>query len=108
LLRGSSELDQHHPIPAASADISSLRRHAVLLLCIFRYTLSWIRFNYYGGMAQFCYRLGFISAAATYGIVAYKTWRARQKTGTKLPGGAAAYLADENVQYLGMCAAPSW
>ena len=59
--------------------------------------------NYYGGVAQFCYRLAFISAAATYGIVVYKTRRARQKTGTKQPGGALGYLADENVQYLGMC-----
>lgn len=56
--------------------------------------------NYYGGMAQFCYRLAFISAAGTYGIVVYKTWRARQKTGAKQPGGPLGYLADENVQYL--------
>ncbi|KAG7287542.1 Transmembrane nucleoporin [Staphylotrichum longicolle] len=74
--------------------------HAVLLFCIFRYSLSWIRMNYYGGMAQFCYRLAFISAAGTYGIVVYKTWRARQKTGAKQPGGPLGYLADENVQYL--------
>lgn len=76
--------------------------HAVLLLCIFRYSLSWLRMNYYGGMAQFCYRLAFISAAGTYGIVVYKTQRARQKTGAKQPGGALGYLADENVQYLAM------
>jgi hypothetical protein len=58
--------------------------------------------NYYGGMAQFCYRFAFLSAAATYGIVVYKTWRARQKTGAKQPGGALGYLSDENVQYLVM------
>ncbi|KAK4095952.1 hypothetical protein N658DRAFT_72706 [Parathielavia hyrcaniae] len=74
--------------------------HAVLLTCIFRYTLSWIRMNYYGRLAQFCYRFAFISAAGTYGIVVYKTWRARQKTGTKLPNGLVGYLSDENVQYL--------
>jgi hypothetical protein len=56
--------------------------------------------NYYGGWAQFCYRLAFVSAAGTYGIVVYKTWRARQKTGAKQPGGVVGYLADENVQYL--------
>ncbi|KAL2127524.1 hypothetical protein VTI74DRAFT_10589 [Chaetomium olivicolor] len=74
--------------------------HAALLLCILRYALSWIRMNYYGGWAVFCYRFAFISAAATYGIVVYKTWRARQKTGAKQPGGLVGYLSDENVQYL--------
>lgn len=76
--------------------------HALLLFCILRYSFSWIRMNYYGGMAQFCYRFSFISAAATYGIVVYKMWRARQKTGAKQPGGVIGYLSDENVQYLVM------
>ena len=55
--------------------------------------------NYYGGMAQFCYRMAFVSAAGTYGIVVYKSRRARQKTATKQPS-PLGYLADENVQYL--------
>ncbi|KAK4169667.1 hypothetical protein QBC43DRAFT_37207 [Cladorrhinum sp. PSN259] len=74
--------------------------HAALILCITRYAFSWIRFNYYSRMAQFCYRFAFISAASTYGIVVYKTWRARQKTGAKQPGGVLGYLSDENIQYL--------
>jgi len=73
--------------------------HATLIMCIVRYAFSWIRMNYYGRMAQFCYRLTFISAAITYGIVVYKTWRARQKSGAKQPN-ALGYLADENIQYL--------
>ena len=52
-------------------------------------------------MAQFSYRTAFISAAVTYGIVVYKSFRARAKTGSKIPGGAVGLLADENVQYLG-------
>ncbi|GAB1319266.1 Transmembrane nucleoporin [Madurella fahalii] len=76
--------------------------HFLLLLSVFRYFLSWIRMNYYGGWAQFCYRFAFIAAAGTYGIVVYKTWRARQKTGTKQPGGLLGYLSDENIQYLVM------
>lgn len=76
-------------------------RHASLLLCIIRYSFSWLRMNYYGGMARFCYRTAFISAAITYGIVVYKTWRARQKTGAKQPS-PLGYLADENIQYLCM------
>jgi len=75
--------------------------HATLILCIIRYAFSWITMNYYSGMAQFCYRLAFISAAGTYGIVVYKTWRARQKTGAKQPS-PVGYLADENIQYLVM------
>lgn len=50
-------------------------------------------------MARFCYRFAFIAAAATYGIVVYKTWRARQKTGVKTTG-IKDYLRDENIQYL--------
>ncbi|KAK3318192.1 hypothetical protein B0H66DRAFT_227428 [Apodospora peruviana] len=73
--------------------------HATLILCIFRYSFAFIRFNYYGRMAQFCYRTSFLAAAVTYGIVVYKTFRARQKTGTKQPN-ALGYLADENIQYL--------
>jgi hypothetical protein len=56
--------------------------------------------NYYGRMAQFSYRLTFLAAAVTYGIVVFKTWRARQKTGARQTGGALGYMTDENVQYL--------
>lgn len=66
----------------------------------FRYSLSWLRMNYYGGMAQFSYRTSFVAAALTYGIVVYKTQRARAKTGAKMPGGVMGYFSDENVQYL--------
>ncbi|KAI4866842.1 hypothetical protein F4820DRAFT_415751 [Hypoxylon rubiginosum] len=75
--------------------------HLVLLLCIFRYTFSFITFNYASRWARFTYRTAFISAALTYGIVVYKTWRARQKVGAKNIG-AIGILADENVQYLAM------
>ncbi|KAI0534030.1 hypothetical protein GGR58DRAFT_484405 [Xylaria digitata] len=74
--------------------------HLVLMLCIFRYTLSYITFNYYSGWARFTYRVSFLSAALTYGIVVYKTWRARQKVGAKHPGGVIGLLSEENVQYL--------
>ncbi|KAI8949742.1 hypothetical protein F4801DRAFT_552080 [Xylaria longipes] len=76
--------------------------HLVLILCIIRYSLSYITFNYYSGWARFTYRLSFLSAALTYGIVVYKTWRARQKVGAKYPGGVVGILSDENVQYLVM------
>lgn len=71
-----------------------------LILATFRYFLSWIRMNYYGGMAKLCYRTSFIAAALTYGIVVYKTQRARAKTGAKPPPSALGLLSDENVQYL--------
>ncbi|KAI0016398.1 hypothetical protein F4780DRAFT_759645 [Xylariomycetidae sp. FL0641] len=76
--------------------------HLVLLMCTFRYLLSYITVNYYSRMARFSYRVAFISAAVTYGIVVYKTWRARQKVGAKYPGGVVGMLSDENVQYLVM------
>lgn len=76
--------------------------HLTLIASTTRYTLSWLRMNYYGRVAQFSYRLSFIAAALTYGIVVYKTQRARAKTGARAPGGYIGILSDENVQYLAM------
>ncbi|KAH7143728.1 hypothetical protein EDB81DRAFT_796238 [Dactylonectria macrodidyma] len=76
--------------------------HLTLILTTSRYAFSWIRMNYYGGVAQFSYRTSFVAAALTYGIVVYKTQRARAKTGGRNPGGYLGLLADENVQYLAM------
>lgn len=73
--------------------------HLTLILSTLRYTLSWVRFNYNSFAAGFAYRLAFIAAAATYGIVVYKTFRARAKSG-RMSGGALSMVADENVQYL--------
>lgn len=75
--------------------------HLTLILSVIRYSLSWIRMNYYTRMAQFSYRLAFMAAALTYGIVVYKTLRARSKAGMKLsPQVAVTLIGDENVQYL--------
>ena len=71
----------------------------MLLLCVFRYSLSYITFNYYSRWAQVSYRLAFVSAAATYGIVVYKAYRARLRAGGKQQG-AVMLASDENVQYL--------
>ncbi|QPG97743.1 Transmembrane nucleoporin [Epichloe festucae Fl1] len=76
--------------------------HMTLILTTIRYTFSWLRMNYYGGMAKFSYRTSFLAAAVTYGIVVYKTQRARAKTGNKMPGGVVGLASDENVQYLVM------
>ncbi|RMJ13169.1 Nucleoporin POM33 [Fusarium euwallaceae] len=75
-------------------------RHMTLILCTIRYGFSWLRMNYYSGMAQFSYRTAFVAAAATYGIVVYKTLRARAKTGARPAPGPLALLSDENIQYL--------
>ncbi|KAI1134410.1 hypothetical protein F5Y05DRAFT_398713 [Hypoxylon sp. FL0543] len=73
--------------------------HLVLLLCIVQYSISFITLNSNSRTARFTYRTAFLSAALTYGIVVYKTWRARQKVGAKNVG-LLGHLADENVQYL--------
>lgn len=75
--------------------------HVVLLLCSFRYALSYITFNSTSRWALLSYRTAFIAAAGTYGIVVYKAYRARLRSGKAQQGGAIALLADENVQYLG-------
>lgn len=76
--------------------------HLTLLSCISRYSLSYFTFNYYSGWAKFSYRLAFISAAATYGIVVYKAFRARARQGARGQPSWLALTADENVQYLAM------
>jgi hypothetical protein len=74
--------------------------HVTLLACTFRYGLSYITFNYYSGWAKGTYRTAFIAAAVTYGIVVFKAYRARARTGKAPPGGNLALITDENVQYL--------
>jgi transmembrane protein 33 len=74
--------------------------HVTLLLCTLRYGLSYITFHPYSRWAQFSYRTAFVAAAATYGIVVFKGYRARQKSG-KGQGSPLALAGDENVQYLG-------
>ncbi|KAF6822346.1 endoplasmic reticulum protein [Colletotrichum plurivorum] len=79
-----------------------LCRHLTLIMAVIRYTFSYITFNYYSRVARWSYRLTFLSAALTYGIVVYKTLRARSKAGARAPQSPLALIADENVQYLGM------
>jgi hypothetical protein len=62
--------------------------------------MSLLRFNWNGAMARFVYRLSFVAATQTYGIVVYKNMFARNKKPISFPSGALSLLADENVQYL--------
>ena len=78
--------------------------HLTLLFCGLRYGLSYITFNFYSRWAQFSYRTAFVAAAATYGIVVYKAYRARARAQSRQQGGLLALAADENVQYLGRSA----
>ena len=56
--------------------------------------------NFYSRWARFSYRTAFIAAAFTYGIVVYKSVRARSRSRQQIsPYGMAG---DENVQYLGL------
>lgn len=73
--------------------------HVTLLMCAFSYSLTYVTFKTASGWARFNYRTCFVAAAATYGIVVYKGYRARARQGR---GGQSplALIADENVQYL--------
>lgn len=64
--------------------------------------MSYITFNYYSRWAMISYRLAFISAAVTYGVVVYKQYFARGKLSGSPLQIAVKLLGDENVQYLGM------
>ncbi|KAF1954456.1 hypothetical protein CC80DRAFT_126476 [Byssothecium circinans] len=72
--------------------------HVSLLLATLRYGLSYITFNTASRWAAFSYRVAFLSASVTYGIVVYKAYRARMRSGKQ--GGLLTLLVDENVQYL--------
>lgn len=76
--------------------------HLTLLLSTIYYTITIVRFNATSGIAQFTYRLAFMSAAVTYGIVVFKAYRAKVQRGqTGNPQQQAlSLLGDENVQYL--------
>lgn len=74
--------------------------HVTLLITAVRYALSYITFHSYTKWARFSYRTAFVAAAATYGIVVFKSFRARARSG-KPQGGALTIVGDENVQYLG-------
>lgn len=74
--------------------------HFTLLLCVLRYGLSYITFNYASKWAAFSYRTAFVAAVATYGIVVYKAFRARVKPNSPPAQTAMTLLGDENVQYL--------
>lgn len=75
--------------------------HVTLLLCTMRYGLSYITFNSASRFARFSYRTAFLAAAVTYGIVVFKGYRARAKSG-KGQGSPLQLIGDENVQYLAM------
>jgi len=79
--------------------------HVTLLLSAFRYSLSYITFNYGSRWAAFSYRTAFLSACVTYGIVVYKAYRARVRQGKQ--GGLLSLAVDENVQYLSKSILPS-
>ncbi|RDA96180.1 hypothetical protein CP533_1635 [Ophiocordyceps camponoti-saundersi (nom. inval.)] len=81
-------------------NLAKTLQHMTLILATVRYGFSWLRMNYYGRMAQMSYRTSFVAAIVTYGIVVYKTQRARAKTGVRASGGLVGQLSDENVQYL--------
>lgn len=90
-----------HPFHGPRDRITDLQfSHLTLLLSVFRYTLSFIFFNYYSSAARISYRLAFISAAVTYGIVVYKGHFARGVSGS-VPQIVTKLISDENVQYLG-------
>ena len=73
--------------------------HVTLLLTTVRYGLSYVTMNYYSRWARFSYRTAFVAAAVTYGIVVFKGYRARAKSG-RSQLSPLALAGDENVQYL--------
>lgn len=78
-------------------------RHTTLLLSTAGYTIAIMKFGPVSGVAGFCYRLAFLSAAVTYGIVVFKPYRLRMQNGggAKLQKQVLSLLGDDNVPYFG-------
>ncbi|KAI9045445.1 uncharacterized protein KD926_008872 [Aspergillus affinis] len=92
----------HLPLGERLKALAQTLQHVTLLISVFRYVLSYLTFNYYSSTAQAAYRLAFVSAAATYGIVVYKGHIARGRLQGSPLSIALKLAGDENVQYLGM------
>ncbi|RHZ65962.1 uncharacterized protein CDV56_107213 [Aspergillus thermomutatus] len=88
------------PLPERLKALVQTLQHVTLLISVFRYLLSYVTFNYYSSAAQVSYRLAFIAAAGTYGIVVYKAHIARGRLQGSVPTIALKLAGDENVQYL--------
>jgi len=76
-------------------------RHLTLLITTLYYSFSMAKFAWNTTGALISYRLAFLSASATYGIVVYKACRARFRSRSMPSGqqGVIKILGDENVQY---------
>jgi transmembrane protein 33 len=72
--------------------------HVSMLIFSLRYALYYISLKTGTKFAGFSYRVAFLSAIVTYGIVVYKGFRARVRQGK--PTNALSLISDENVQYL--------
>ncbi|KAK9241343.1 hypothetical protein V1525DRAFT_7313 [Lipomyces kononenkoae] len=93
------------PTPAAATTSQRLLRlvktlqfawfagHVFVLLGVFFYALSTIRFSPGTRWGRFWYRETFVSVIVTYGIVLYRTYKSSSPTTTAL-------LRDDNVQYM--------
>ncbi|PSK40110.1 hypothetical protein B9Z65_8050 [Elsinoe australis] len=84
---------------ASSLQFAWFAGHVTLLLTTLRFVLSYITFNSMSRWSRFSYRTAFIAATTTYGIVVYKSTKARLRAGRGM-GGPLAIIGDENVQYL--------
>ncbi|KAI9757898.1 MAG: hypothetical protein M1815_005872 [Lichina confinis] len=76
--------------------------HVVLIFATIQYFISYITLRYYNWWAQGSYRLAFFAAAVTYGVVVYKAYRARMRSGSRQANTPLVLVTDENVQYLAM------
>jgi len=80
--------------------------HVSMLFFTARYVLYYITMKTASRWAGFSYRVAFLSAIVTYGIVVYKSYRARVRQGKATT--PVAMLSEENVQYLLMAAVWSY
>ncbi|KKA27080.1 hypothetical protein TD95_001149 [Thielaviopsis punctulata] len=88
------------PLADRFKELAKTLHHVLLIVNTLLYVFQFVKFNTNGGFARFTYRVAFLSAIVTYGIVVYKSIMSRQKQGSHAPTSLGALVGDENVQYL--------
>jgi len=75
--------------------------HVIIVISTIFHFLYWFRFNYNTKMALFWYRLAFLGAVGSYGVVVHKMFfRAGFREATRQEGLFYRLYLDENAEYL--------
>jgi len=77
--------------------------HVIIVISTLFHAMYWFRFNYATGMALFWYRLAFLGAVGSYGVVVHKMFfRVGFREATRQEGLFYRLYLDENAEYFAL------